>query len=366
MKKISINSTILVLIQAVFYVVVLNMTLVRHVLQSLEGVEQSLTFLISIPFVLTAFLFLLLLPFSIKYFEKPFYILLILISAAVNYTMFHYGTIFDPDMIENFAATNYAEGSAYFNLSAFLWIGLTGILPATLIFFTNITHYPLFKDIGQKILALTVAVAFIGVMSVFVYKDYATFIRNNSDLRKQTVPYYYVVSTVKFVKRAYFMAPQVYREIGSDAQMMKKDNPDILVVLVGETARAQSYELGGYERATNKYTKNIPNLNYYKNTTSCGTATAVSLPCMFSMQTKKDYSGTDFKFEDNVTDIVKRAGIQSFWIDNNTGSKLVSHNIETTKTDKNNKAYCNGVDCTDNILIEMLKDKLDAIEPKDL
>lgn len=365
MKKLSINSTLLVLIQAVFYVSVLNMTLLRYVLEALKGQPESWVFLISIPFVLVTFLFILLLPFSFKYFEKPFYILLIVTSSIVNYTMFHYGTIFDPDMIENFAATNYAEGSAYFNLSAVIWIGLTGIVPAILILFTNITHYPLFKDIGQKILALMIAVAFIGVMSIFVYKDYATFIRNNSILRKQTIPYYYVVSTVKYVKRTYFTAPQVYREIGADAETMRKNRPDLLVVLVGETARAQSYQLGGYERATNAYTKDIPNLTYFKNTTSCGTATAVSLPCMFSMQTRKDYKGTDFKFEDNVTDIVQRAGFQSLWIDNNTGSKLVSHNIETFKTDKNNKKYCNGTDCTDDILIDMLKDKLETIEAKD-
>lgn len=366
MKKIAINSTLLVLIQAVFYVGVLNMTLWRHIFKALEeGAEQSYLFLGSIPFVLTAAIFILLLPFSIKSFEKPFYILLVITSAIVNYTMYHYGTIFDPDMIENFAATNYAEGSAYFNMSAVLWIGATGVLPALLIFFTHITHYPLLKDAAQKIIALSVAVSVIGVLAVFVYKDYAAFIRNNSTLRKETVPYYYVVSTVKYIKRAHFTAPKTYEVIGADAEMMEKDKPDILVVLVGETARAQSYQLGGYERATNAYTKDIPNLTYFKNVTSCGTATAISLPCMFSMRTRKDYSGPNFKYEDNVTDIVKRAGVQSLWIDNNTGSKFVSHTIETIATDKDNKEYCNGVDCADNILIGILDEKLKTIEGKD-
>lgn len=364
-NKLKINSTVFVLLLAVFYAAVLNMTSVRHIIEALGEGQNSLLFLVSIPFVLITFIFILLLPFSVKYFEKPFYILLIVTSAIVNYTMFHYGIIFDPDMIENFAATNYAEGSAFFNLSAVLWIGLTGLIPAILIFFIKITHYPLFKDIGQKLVALIIAVAFIGVMSVFVYKDYAAFIRNNSNLRKQTVPYYYVVSTAKYVKRTYFTALQVYREKGLDAEVMRKNRPDVLVVLVGETARGQSYQLGGYERATNVYTKDIPNLTYYQNVTSCGTATAVSLPCMFSMQTKKDYDGTDFKFEDNITDIVNRAGVQSIWIDNNTGSKLVSHNIKTFKTDKGDKTYCNGVDCTDGILVKMLKDRLENLESED-
>ena len=57
--------------------------------------------------------------------------------------------------------------------------------------------------------------------------------------------------------------------------------PLIVFLMIGETARADSFQLGGYARETNPELARRGVL-YFSNVTACGTSTAVSLPCMFS------------------------------------------------------------------------------------
>lgn len=58
-----------------------------------------------------------------------------------------------------------------------------------------------------------------------------------------------------------------------------------MILIVGETARANNFSLGGYSKDTNALLAK-QNVTYFQNTTSCGTATAYSLPCMFSNMTR--------------------------------------------------------------------------------
>jgi lipid A ethanolaminephosphotransferase len=55
----------------------------------------------------------------------------------------------------------------------------------------------------------------------------------------------------------------------------------LLVVVVGETARAMNFSLNGYDRDTNPELARRGVLLSFTDVSSCGTATAVSVPCMF-------------------------------------------------------------------------------------
>ncbi len=77
--------------------------------------------------------------------------------------------------------------------------------------------------------------------------------------------------------------PSIYRKIGIDAKntsdiLSKRKN--LLVVVIGETARGMNFELNGYNRETNFYTKK-QNVISFRHFSSCGTCTRVSVPCIF-------------------------------------------------------------------------------------
>ncbi|MDW2255915.1 sulfatase-like hydrolase/transferase, partial [Vibrio sp. 1569] len=146
-------------------------------------------------------------------------------------------------------------------------------------------------------------------------------------------------------------------EIGTDAQQSStalqqaQDKPTLLVFVVGETARTQNYQLNGYERETNPYTSQLDVISF-KDVASCGTATAVSVPCMFSQLTRNQFDRKQADNQDNALDIMQRAGIDLLWKENDGGDKEVAHKIKKIEVDrKQQNALCNGQTCYDMALL---------------
>jgi lipid A ethanolaminephosphotransferase len=67
--------------------------------------------------------------------------------------------------------------------------------------------------------------------------------------------------------------------------------------VLGEAGRYDHFALNGYKRDT------TPNLH------SCGTETAVSVPCMFSPYDRSDYSDRKAKSTESVIDVLSHAGV---------------------------------------------------------
>ncbi|MBP0685725.1 sulfatase-like hydrolase/transferase, partial [Mycobacterium tuberculosis] len=83
------------------------------------------------------------------------------------------------------------------------------------------------------------------------------------------------------------------------------------------TARAESFSLNGYAKNTNPELSKQADLINFSQVSSCGTATAVSVPCMFSGMPRKDYDEQLASHREGLLDIAQRAGYKVTWIDNN-------------------------------------------------
>ncbi|WP_350637109.1 sulfatase-like hydrolase/transferase, partial [Pseudoalteromonas sp. GW168-MNA-CIBAN-0100] len=77
-----------------------------------------------------------------------------------------------------------------------------------------------------------------------------------------------------------------------------------------------------YSRATNTYTPKL-GVKYFSDVSSCGTATAISVPCMFSRLNRKEYDSRLASSQENALDIIQRSGVEVTWIDNNSSCKGV-------------------------------------------
>ncbi|MGL5006689.1 MAG: phosphoethanolamine transferase [Plesiomonas sp.] len=329
-------------------------------------------FVISIPFFIIATLNFLLNLLNWQYFIKPFFILLVITSALVSYAMTKYGVIFNQDMIQNIFETNVSEANSYFSLSALLWLSLTGLLPAIIILFTPIRYTSFLKQQGWRLLSLVASLIIVGIIALLFYKDYASVGRNNPTLRSVIVPTYYINNTYKYIKKAYFSKPVIYQQIGLDATLSpitvehsstseKNTKPTLFFLLVGETARSQNYALNGYNKPTNQYTADLDVISF-QNVHSCGTATAISVPCMFSNLGRSDYNEAQAKNQDNALDILQRAGVEMLWKENDGGCKGVCDRIPTvTLNVKEKNGLCNGSTCYDGAFLLGLENDIQNI-----
>ncbi|HEG2581752.1 TPA: phosphoethanolamine--lipid A transferase [Campylobacter lari] len=327
------------------YISGINLKLFSYIHENLylHNNETSIILYIIIYFALLVGIFALL---FLPYLSKILMIFLIGVSSISSYFMTNYGVIIDHDMIRNAVQTDQKEVFDLINFNIFIYIFFTFVIPTFLIIKTKIEYYSIKKHLMIKfstlIVALIVAFGLVGIFS----KSIVPFLRTYNKVRVYNTPFYQIYSAIKYIKLEVIPQKEL-QNIALDAKM-EKDLNKTMVLIIGETARASNYSLGGYKtNDTNFYTKNEPNLVYFNNVSSCGTATAKSLPCMFSRHKKTTFNNSFY--EENVLDILQRVGVKSIWLGNNSGG--CKGNCDRIEHNLISKDY-------DESLIELVKEQL--------
>lgn len=346
------------LLLVLLFALVFNWPIFLHfyrILTALEHVKPG--FALSIPFALMAALNAVFLPFTFKYLLKPFFILLIMTGSIASYAMLKYGIIFDVGMVQNIIETNSGEATSYLNGSVMLWFLLTAVLPVLCLLLIKI-EYPSswLKGLGLRLGGIALSLLFLVGVAALYYQDYASVGRNNHSIVKEIVPANYVRGVYRYARDIVLATPIPYEPIGTDARVVSKsDKPTLMFLVVGETARSKNYSLNGYQKETNGFTSKEQELVSFKDVRSCGTATAVSVPCMFSNLTRREYDETLAKSRDGLLDVLQHAGVSVLWKENDGGCKGVCKNVPTIEIEpKQFPAYCEGDSCYDEVLLQGL------------
>lgn len=167
-------------------------------------------------------------------------------------------------------------------------------------------------------------------MAMLPFGDqYASFIREHKILRYYTNPATSLYSIGKFITSVIKTAtPEGFITVAASAEMTKiGPERELIIVVVGETARADHFSLNGYPRETNPGLAGKDNLVSFTQITSCGTDTAISVPCLFYFDGRSDFDAGAASHTENVLDLLARAGVNILWRDNNTGSKGVADRV---------------------------------------
>lgn len=363
--KIKLSVVTFSLLLAAYYFFCMNLSFLTRLYEVSKAHEMSTGFMLSVPVFFIAAFNVLFVPLCNNRVTKHFFAVLTMISAVVSYATYNYGIIFSRDMMVNIFSTNSAEAISYLNLSLVGWMFLYGVIPSVLIYKTEIVNMPRQSVMLLQLYSAVVSMLVVSVIAVLYYQDYAVTLRNNSDLKRVIVPTYVASSSIKLVKDKYFTSKLPYTYVGQDAeQVASRGKKTLTVLVVGETARADNYSLNGYSKDTNRYTKDM-GVSFFKHVTSCGTETAVSVPCMFSNLTREGYSLQKAEARDNLMDVVARANVQTIWIDNNGGCKGVCKNTKTIdirEAYKDDKTYCGAEGCLDGAFLPEIKKQLAGLK----
>ncbi|AUT41447.1 MULTISPECIES: phosphoethanolamine transferase [Aeromonas] len=360
--KMKIKVVPFVLLVAFGFSLLQNWPILLHFADILLGLEHfKIGFAISIPIVLIAALNFVLMPFSIRYFVKPFFAFLFIAGSIVSYAMLKYRVIFDRDMVQNVLETNSGEAGAYLNLSVILWVALIGVLPAVLLFFVKI-EYPQrwYRGLLARGASMLASLAVVGVVLALYYQDYASVGRNNTTLNKEVVPANYVYATARYVYKRYLQAPMPFQKIGEDATREPgKEKPTLMFLVVGETARGENLSMNGYAKETNPFTSKQENVVSFKDVRSCGTATAVSVPCMFSNMGRAGFDSNKARNSEGLLDVLQRTQVSVLWKENDGGCKGVCDRVPTIEIKPADfPALCDKETCFDEVMLENLQHEI--------
>ncbi|MDD0972932.1 phosphoethanolamine transferase [Pseudomonas fontis] len=355
------------LIASLFLLLGFNQVLWQHVFSVIPGDGQGLLLRLAFALlVVCAFNFILTL-LAFKPVLKPLLITLFMVSAGVAYFMNQYGVMIDVGMLRNTAETNATEVRDLLSFKLGAYILLLGVLPALIVYKLPISYRPWHRELLSKLVVSVACVATLGGVALVNYQGLASLFRNHHELRLMIVPSNYIGATVAYAREQIGSASMPMRLIGEDAVRAKSAQQharkSLTVLVVGESLRAQNFGLLGYERDTTPELRKQDGVIAFSDVHSCGTETAVSVPCMFSNLTRKNYDATQAKTQEGLLDVLKRASLDVRWKDNQSGCKGTCDRV--TFVDVSNltdPALCANNECHDEILLQGLGEMIDNLQ----
>ncbi|NYH07535.1 phosphoethanolamine transferase [Pseudomonas moraviensis] len=298
---------------------------------------------------------------------KPVLTLLFMVSAGVAYFMSQYGVMIDAGMFRNFAETNATEVRDLLSFKLLAYILFLGVLPSWLLWKVPVNYRRWHRELLSKVVVSVASVAVIGGVALANYQGLSSLFRNHHEIRLMLVPSNYIGASAGYLREQVASAQQPFVTIGEDAQrnaaVQNHPRKSLTVLVVGESARAENFGILGYDRDTTPKLNKEAGLIAFTDVHSCGTETAVSVPCMFSNMGRKDYDASKAKNEEGLLDVLKRAGIDVIWRDNQSGCKGTCDRV--TLQDVSNlkdPALCANSECRDEILLQGLQSFIDHLD----
>ncbi|MGC6110916.1 phosphoethanolamine transferase EptA [Klebsiella aerogenes] len=292
--------------------------------------------------------------------------LFILLSASAQYFIWTFGVVIDRSMIANIFDTTPAESFALLSTQMVIVLGLSGLLMVLVAWWIKVRKPASFwRGAAMRLLNIAISALLIVLVAALFYKDYASVFRNNKELVKSLSPSNSIVALNSwYAHNRMDNLPLV--KIGEDAKqkavMHNGARKNLTIVVLGETSRAENFSLGGYDRETNPRLKQ-DDVVYFPKTTSCGTATAVSVPCMFSNMPRAHYDEELAHHQEGVLDILQRAGVQVLWNDNDGGCKGACDRVpHQNVTNLNLSGECIDGECYDDVLFHNLDSYIDNLQ----
>jgi lipid A ethanolaminephosphotransferase len=314
---------------------------------------------------------------------KPLLASVVVLGALASYFVLAYGVLIDKTMIRNVFETDAVESAELVNAKLLGYVALLGVLPALAVLRWPVQRLSWRTEALQRVGVLVASAAAVGLIAAGFYQDHASLLRNNRELRHVLVPVNWIAGVGSHVADS-TRKPLPYEPIGDGARTGARlappaaaagaaataagaaDRPFVMVLVVGETVRAENFGLAGYARQTTPELAELPGLVYFTEVSPCGTSTAISVPCMFSDLGREGFSPQRARARDNLIDILGKAGWERRWHGNNTSCKGVCRDVTELRADP--RAYpqlCKpGQPCMDGAMFEDFERGLGALAPR--
>ena len=360
----------LALTVALFFSACCNTAFFRvvHATGALDGTSGALLGF-SLFAAITALNALLLFLLMTRWSAKPVLTVLLVATALAAHFTNQYTVYLDPDMIRNILHTDGKESGELVSPALLPPLFVFGFLPSILVWRVRLRERTLGRAVSIRIACLAGA-ALIAIVAILgSLQSLAPLMRNQHELRYLITPGNYLVS-LGSVLSDLGKAPETPKvPIGLQANVAERPadaKPRLLVVVVGETVRAQNWGLNGYARQTTPQLATIDRLVNFPDMAACGSATEVSVPCMFSPYGRRNYDATRIKRTESLLHLLDHAGIHVLWRDNQTGCKGVCDGLAFESFEHATvPGACSAEGCLDEVMLQGLPEAV-ARQPGDM
>ncbi len=258
-------------------------------------------------FVMTLWVLSLLLLISQRLL-KPIGMVMFIGNAVALYFIQTYQVVLDKTMIGNVMNTRYSEASSFFHPMLFVYVLVFGLLPSGILLVKRYRHTTRLRLVMVMCLSLVLG-------GGWVYANADTWLWIDKYAKKlggMVMPWSFVINTIRY---------QTERHVNSREQVplppaqIDSDTRTVVVLVIGESARAANFSLYGYDRPTNPMLSADAAVAM-RNTQACSTYTTASVSCMLS----HDNSNTLFAEQyEPLPSYLQRFGVDVIWRTRNWG-----------------------------------------------
>lgn len=289
---------------------------------------------------------------------KPLLTVLLLSTALTTYYMGRYNVYIDADMLRNVLATDRKESRELLAPSLILPLLCYAVIPAALLWRTRLRTRSPGRSLLVRLGFLAAVVVAATIAALLSFQDLSALMRNHHEIRYLATPVNTVAALRANLKSATPGKHAPKLPIGEDAMATPRapqSRPRLLLIVLGETMRAQNFGIDGYARQTTPELAQVDNLVNFPDMHSCGTSTEVSVPCMFSPWGRHDYNEDRIRGHQSFLHVLERAGIGTLWRDNQSGCKGVCDGLPIQQLDDASvPGLCHDGRCMDEVLLDDL------------
>lgn len=240
----------------------------------------------------------------------------VFISGLLVAASYLYEVHFSSDLLLLLFDTNRAEASELIGGSLIYFITFS-IIPISLGIFL-IRKIP--KQLPKKLTLLISLCSALLFLSIYITYNKFSYDDTNSP---KLVNNFFPLNTYSICKNFYkeqksmdnkslTLANVSYSEVFSDSIKSRK----IIVLVIGETSRADNWSLNGYHRNTNPLLSKAANLIYFNNAAAAGVNTGLSVPLILTGLAPEQYA--TIMDSPGLVRIFKQAGFKTITITNNS------------------------------------------------
>ncbi|MFM7331288.1 MAG: phosphoethanolamine transferase [Brachymonas sp.] len=298
---------------------------------------------------------------------KPVLVFLLIAAALGMHFMMSYGVVIDDTMMANVFQTDPRETRDLLNLRLFITVLLVAGIPTLWLWFVPVRQVRWHRQALQNAILLIAGCALFALAILMSFQGFSSLMRNHKHVRYLLNPINSLYAIGQIASKPLRHGPQPLQAIGLDATLGTSDRgskPPLLMIVVGETARAANFSFNGYARQTTPQMVKLAQTDafvYWQNAWSCGTNTASSLPCMFSHLGKEAFEDSKLRYE-GLLDVLQYAGLAVLWIDNQSGCKGVCDRVENVNTTHAKIAeHCSTGECHDLVMLHGLDARIAAL-----
>ena len=335
-KIVNINTqTQVILLVALFIMLTGNLAMFGRIIDVYPLQMRNLAFLISLFVFFSALTMLFLLAVSHAKLTRWVLAFFLIGASIAAYYMDQFGVIIDGVMLDNVFQTDMQEFKGLVTPLFVFRVFILGLVPAWLILKYTPKPRKVATELKSRALAIGALIVLLIVAVLPFTAGYSSFIREHRVTRFYANPTYFTYSAIKFGTEQFATPPsKIIKKVAQDATNIDlSEHKELMIMVVGETARADRFSLNGYKKLTNPLLAK-ENIVSFSNVTSCGTSTSVSVPCMFSVLGRDDYDKQEALHTENALEVLAENNVEILWRDNNSDSKgvAVRLNYENFKT----------------------------------